>query len=150
MPKYHLAQLNIARALHPMDAPQMQDFADNLEAINGLAESMPGFVWRLQDESGDATSIQAYEDPLMLVNLTVWESTEALQEFVYRSDHRQFFVRRAEWFEAPQESNYVLWWIPAGHIPDIAEAQQKLDDLRRYGESRNAFSFRKKFDPPGE
>lgn len=137
-----LAQLNIARLKHPLDSPQLKDFVDNLEPINQLAERSPGFVWRLQAEIGSAITIRAFSDPEIIVNLSVWESTEALKNFVYQSNHAGFVKRRREWFEHMKESYYVLWWVADGHRPSVEEARAKLDLLRREGESPEAFTFR--------
>lgn len=140
---YHLAQVNIGKLLHPMDHPQIAEFANNLDRINQLAEQSPGFVWRLKDESGNATNLQFFPDPLMIVNMSVWESAEALKNFVYRSDHVNIYLKRADWF-VPHESAYMaMWWIPAGHIPDVAEAKKRLDYLNVHGESEYAFTFRR-------
>lgn len=84
MSKYHLAQINIARTLAPIGDPLMAEFVAQLPPINALADESPGFVWRLQSESGDATSIKVYDDDFIIVNLTVWESVDALREYVYK------------------------------------------------------------------
>lgn len=140
---YHLAQVNIGKLLHPMDHPQIAEFANNLDRINQLAEQSPGFVWRLKDETGNATSLQHFPDPLMIVNMSVWESAEDLKNFVYRSDHIHIYLKRADWF-APHESAYMaMWWIPAGHIPTVGEAKERLDYLNLHGESEYVFTFRK-------
>jgi hypothetical protein len=145
----HVAQLNIARLVAPIDAPEIADFVAALDEINGLGESSPGFVWRLQTDEGNATSVQAYDDPLVIVNLTVWESVEALKDFTYRSDHTNFLRRRAEWFERADGPSVVLWWIAAGHIPTVDEAKQRLDTLRLHGPGPDAFTFRRVFPPEG-
>ncbi len=145
----HLAQLNIARLRAPLDDPLVADFVGNLERINGLGDASPGFVWRLQTEDGDATAVRAYDDELVIVNLTVWESIEALADFVYRSDHIEFLRRRREWFERMGEAHLVLWWVPAGHRPSIAEAVARLDQLRRAGPGPEAFTFRQPFAASG-
>ena len=118
----HLAQLNIGRLLAPIDDPQIADFVDNLEPINALAERSPGYVWRLQDEHGDATSIKAFDDDLMILNLTVWESIEALADFVFRTGHLEFLRRRRSWFEGAVEPTTCLWWIPEGTLPEVSDA----------------------------
>jgi hypothetical protein len=145
---FHLAQLNIGRSRGPMDAPVMAEFMAGLEPINTLAESSPGFVWRLQTGSGNATSIHAYEDPLVIVNLTVWESIESLADFVMLTDHREYLRRRREWFERLADAYVVLWWIRAGTIPNLAEARERLDQLRRHGPTAEAFTFRVQFPSP--
>jgi hypothetical protein len=148
-PKWHLAELNIARLLAPLDDPRIADFVDNLERINGLGDASPGFVWRLQTEEGDATAVRAYDDELVIINLTVWESIDALADFAYRTTHREFLRRRREWFEQMAEAYLVLWWVPAGHRPTVAEAVARLDQLRRDGPSPEAFTFRHPFAPEG-
>jgi hypothetical protein len=145
----HLAQLNIARLLAPLDDPRIADFVENLERINGLGDASPGFVWRLQTEEGDATAVRAYEDELVIINLTVWESIDALADFVYRTTHREFLRRRREWFEQMVEAHLVLWWVPAGHRPSVTEAVARLDRLRRDGPSPQAFTFRHPFAASG-
>jgi uncharacterized protein DUF3291 len=145
---FHLAQLNIGRSRGPMDAPMMADFMAGLEPINALAESSPGYVWRLQTEGGNATSIHAYDDPLIIVNLTVWESIESLAEFVLRTAHRDYLRRRREWFERMADAYVVLWWIPAGTIPTLSEARERLERLRRHGPTAEAFTFRVQFPSP--
>lgn len=113
----HLAQLNVGRLRAPMDDPQIDDFRENLDPINALAEGSPGFVWRLQDESGNATGIKPYGDDLEIVNLTVWESVEALADFTYRTGHVELLRRRREFFEAASAPILCLWWIPEGPSP---------------------------------
>ena len=120
---HHLAQANVARLLAPLDSPQLADFVAALEPINELADRSPGFVWRLQTDDGDATSIRAFDDDLLIVNMSVWESAEALADFTYRSDHLAVMRRRREWFEPMAEAHLVLWWVPAGHVPDVDEAR---------------------------
>jgi heme-degrading monooxygenase HmoA len=149
MTTYHLAQLNIGRIREPLDSPQLAGFVNALEAINALADAAPGFVWRLQTEDGDATAIRPYDDDMLLVNMSVWESLEALAAFVYRSDHRAVMVQRRQWFERMDEAFLVLWWVPAGHLPTVAEAIDRLDLLRTDGPTPMAFTFRSPFPPPG-
>jgi len=141
----HLAQLNIAKAKYSLEAPEIKEFVDNLEPINQLAESSQGFIWRLKDESGDATDIQAFEDPNIIVNMSVWESIDALKDFMFRTHHRDFLRRKKEWFENIPEDSYVLWWIPKGHIPSLNEALGKLTYLRQNGDTAAAFSFKSNF-----
>lgn len=147
---YHLAQLNIARLLHPIDHEQIREFVDGLEHINALAERTPGFVWRFQTESGNATDAQHpwSQDPFVLVNMSVWESAEALQAYVYKSEHIEYFRKRAQWFEKPSQAHYVLWWIPAGHVPTIQEAADRLEHYRQHGPTARAFWFGKLHPAP--
>jgi hypothetical protein len=143
----HLAQLNIGRLRAPMDDPQIDDFRTNLAPVNALAEASPGYVWRLQDESGDATSIKAFDDDLMILNLTAWESVDALADFVYRTGHVELLRRRREWFEAPTEAITCLWWIPEGTVPTVEDAIARLEHLRAHGPTATAFTFRTRFEP---
>lgn len=141
----HLAQLNVARALGPLDGELLAPFIAAIDEVNALADTAPGFVWRLQDDASDlpgATGIQAYADPLMLVNLSVWESSEALWDFVYSGEHLAIMRRRREWFGALAESHLVLWWIPAGTTPTVEQAVASLDHLREHGPSPRAFTFK--------
>ncbi|WNC72865.1 DUF3291 domain-containing protein [Thalassotalea psychrophila] len=141
----HLAQLNIAKAKYSLEDPEIKEFVDNLEPVNNLAELSDGFVWRLKDESGDATNIKAFSDPNVIVNMSVWASIDALKNFIFRTHHRDFLRRKKEWFHNIPEDSYVLWWIPIGHIPTIEEAVIKLEFLRDNGDTPNAFTFKSNF-----
>jgi hypothetical protein len=143
----HLAQLNIGRLRAPMDDPLIDDFRENLDPINALAEASPGFVWRLQDDAGNATGIKPYGDDLEIVNLTVWESIDALADFTYRSGHTAFLRRRREFFEAPTLPILCLWWIPEGTVPTVEDAVARLEHLREHGPTPTAFTFRHRFEP---
>ncbi len=139
---YHLAELNIGRLHHPIDAPESAEFAASLEPINALAEATSGFAWRLTDEGGmGSTYIDVSDDPRDAVNLSVWETYESLHHFVYKSGHVAYLRRRREWFEAPPEIETVCWWVEAGTEPTIDEAMAKLEQLRRDGPSDHAFTF---------
>ena len=138
----HVAQINIGTMLGATDDPIVAEFMENLERINAIADDAPGFVWRLQTESGNATEIQIFPDPLTLVNMSVWESVEALKEYVYRSDHVEFFRRRAEWF-APDAKRVGLWHIATGQIPALDDAVRRVEFLERNGPTPYAFGFAK-------
>ena len=150
MNKWHIAQLNVGRAVAPPGSPELAEFMAALDRINALAESSPGFVWRLQSASGNATDILVSDDPRSLVNMSVWSSVESLFGFVYRTGHTDFLKRRREWFEKPMEAHQVLWWVPAGHIPTIEEALERLAHLRREGPTARAFTFSQRHPAPGE
>lgn len=150
MNRWHIAQLNVGRAVAPPGSPELADFMAALDRINALAESSPGFVWRLQSASGNATDILVSEDPRSLINMSVWDSVESLFAFVYRSGHTAVMQRRREWFEKPVEAHQVLWWIPAGHIPTTEEALERLEHLRREGPTERAFTFGRRFPAPDE
>jgi heme-degrading monooxygenase HmoA len=145
---YHLAQVNIGRALGPIESPIMAEFVARLDEINALADASPGFVWRLQGDDGNATSIRAYDDERILVNMSVWESLDALTAFVYASAHRPVMRRRREWFERFEGPYMALWWVAAGHRPDVAEARERLEHLRTHGPTPFAFSFVRAFPAP--
>jgi Domain of unknown function (DUF3291) len=146
----HLAQLNIGRLRAPLEDPRIDGFRTNLARINALAEASPGFVWRLQDESGDATGIKLFDDDLEIINLTVWTSIEALADFAYRSGHVEILRRRREFFEVPTQPILCLWWIPEGTLPTSTEAQARLEHLCAHGPTPIAFTFRQRFEPGEE
>ncbi|MGW7069113.1 DUF3291 domain-containing protein [Streptomyces sp. NPDC054855] len=137
----HLAELNVATLLHPIDDERIAPFVELLNPVNAAADDAPGFVWRLVEEGeGDATGMRpAGED--VIVNLSVWETQDALWDFTYRSGHLEVMRRRREWFERHIESHMVLWWVPAGHVPTVGEALARLADLRAHGPSPRAFTF---------
>lgn len=147
MSQFHLAEINIGRLRAPIDDPLIADFKNNLGRINALAEASPGFVWRLTGEGDDATDIAAFDDPLMAINMSVWESPAALGAYVYRSDHIAIMRRRAEWFEK-MEVFMALWWVPVGHQPTPEEGIARLETLRRRGPSPDAFTFKTVFPAP--
>ena len=147
---YHLAQVNVATGKAPLDDPRMAGFVERLEALNALADSAHGFVWRLQTDDGDATAIRVFDNPLILFNLSLWESVEALEAYVYRSDHVAALQKRSDWFERPTKSPLALWWVPAGHIPDEQEAKARLENLWQNGPGPGAFTFRQRYAPDGE
>src|SRR5215468_11093522 len=136
-----LAQINIGRIVAPLDDPRMVGFTSRLDEINALAERTPGFVWRLVGDGNNATSIRPFDDPMMLLNMSVWESLEALRGYVYRSDHARFVRARLDWFEKMEGPVYALWWIPVGHIPTVQEGIERLEHLRANGPSDKAFWF---------
>jgi len=147
---WHLAQVNIAVLRAPIDSPQLADFVERLDPVNALAEGSEGFVWRLQTEDGDATAIRAFDDDRIIVNLTVWESVEALGEFVFRSGgHLDVLRRRREWFEKMAMAYVAMWWIPAGTIPTVDEAKRRLVTLDRLGPTADAFTFTEPCPAPG-
>lgn len=147
--RYHLAQLNIARFHHPMDHPDLAEFVAMLDPLNALAESSPGFVWRLTGEgANNAVDIHYYDDPRLLVNMSVWTDLDSLRNYVYRSAHVDMYRRRRQWADAMDDAHLVLWWIREGHIPDLAEADARLERLRSEGPSPEAFTFGSPFPAP--
>lgn len=140
-----LAQLNIAKTKYALDTPEIKEFVDNLEPVNQLAESTEGYIWRLKDEQGDATNIKAFSDPDIIVNMSVWRCIDSLKNFMFRTHHRDFLRRKKEWFHNIEEDSYVLWWVNDDHIPTIEEGIEKLEYLRKNGDTPNAFSFKSNF-----
>jgi hypothetical protein len=145
---FDIAQLNVGRAVAPLDDAVMADFMNWLDEINALAERSPGFVWRLQGDSGNNTDLKVSKDPLFIVNLSVWESIDALYDFTYRSDHKTVFKRRHEWFERLGRPTTVLWWLPSGTLPSAEAALVRLDRLTTLGPSPEAFTFKQQYPPP--
>ena len=145
--RFELAQVNVGRLLAPVESPLIADFMAALDAINALADASPGFIWRLQTEEGNATSIQSFDDELIILNMSVWESLEALRAFTYTSAHAAVISRRREWFAKYATAHLALWWIPAGHRPTIEDAKGRLAALDRDGPTPFAFTFRESFGP---
>ncbi|MBW4603287.1 MAG: DUF3291 domain-containing protein [Calothrix sp. FI2-JRJ7] len=146
--EYHLAQINIALMKAPLEDPVMAEFAAALEEVNAIADKSPGFVWRLQTPSGNATDIRAYPDSRMLVNLSVWQSVESLKAYVYQSLHGKFFIQRRKWFEKYQGEHFCMWWVPAGYLPTVSEGKAKLEYLALHGDSPESFTFVKTYLAP--
>jgi len=147
--KYHIAEINIAKMKGvDINDPIMKEFVDNLDRVNEIAESSDGFVWRLKDESNNATSLNPYDDEQILINVSVWESIERLEHFMYKTFHSDFLKRRKEWFLAYGTAHTAMWWVPVGHLPSLQEAVDKLAYLQKHGASPESFDFRNKFEAP--
>jgi hypothetical protein len=149
MSDWHIAQLNVGRTVGPLDSAALAPFMAALDEINALADVAPGFVWRLQSQSGNATDIKVSNDPQFILNMSVWRSVEALFDFVYRTAHSRIMARRREFFENPLAAYQALWWVAPGHTPTVEEALARLERLRRSGPTEEAFTFRQHFSPPG-
>ncbi|MFQ6552845.1 DUF3291 domain-containing protein [Aestuariibius insulae] len=144
MEGHHLAELNIGRLVAETDDPRVAEFMDALDRINGLGKRMPGFVWMMEGsgEPGTGnTEAKIDGDPLFVSNLTVWESIETLEQFVWNTVHRQFYERGPEWFEVMGEMHFVMWWVPIGHKPTLEEALEKLEHRKTHGDSADAFGW---------
>jgi hypothetical protein len=146
--QFYLAQINVARMRESLEHPSMQDFIAQLPSINALADTHPGFIWRMQSGEGDAIYIRAFDDPHMLINLSVWRDVESLREYVYNSAHAAVMRDRRRWFEKMQSVHTALWWIPSGHLPSEQEGRDKLDQLQREGPNQQVFDFKNSFDAP--
>jgi hypothetical protein len=149
MSNYQIAQINIARMKGVnINDPIMKEFVDNLESINAIAENSGGFVWRLKDENNNAVYLNPFNDEQVIINISVWESIEALENFMYRTFHSDFLKRRKEWFQAYGKAHAAMWWIPDGQFPSQEEAIEKLEDLQKNGPTEKVFDFKKKFSAP--
>jgi hypothetical protein len=149
MSTWHLAQINIGRLVAPKGDPRVQPFFHALDRVNAIADASPGFVWRLQSESGNATDIAFSPDPLLAVNMSVWADAGALFAFVYRSAHTPEMARRREYFERFDGAYQALWWGPAGTVPSVDEGLSRLWLLDRFGPCEQAFTFKARFPAPG-
>jgi hypothetical protein len=147
---HQLAQVNIAAIRAPLDSDIMRDFVTALDEINLLAEGSPGFIWRFKTDSGNATSVQTFPDPRIIVNMSVWRDIAGLKDYTYRSMHGRFFARRAEWFEKMDSPHLALWWIPAGTLPTLEDAKARLQRIAIHGDTPQAFTFRRAFDAAGQ
>ena len=150
MAAHHLAQVNIATLRAPLDGPELAGFVAQLGPINALADQHPGFVWRLQTEDGDATAIRPFDDDRVMVNLSVWSSLEALRAFIYATRHLEVMRHRRAWFQRMPDPYLALWWVPAGTIPTVAEAKDRLELLAGQGPTAGAFTFRAPFPEPAD
>lgn len=147
---FHLAQINVARMKGVnINDPIMKEFVDNLDRVNALAEQSDGFVWRLKDESNNATNLNPYHDEQVIINLSVWQSVEALEHYVYKTFHSDFLKRRKDWFQKYGTAHTALWWVPQGKLPTVEEAVEKLEQLQTNGASELVFTFRNRFSQPG-
>jgi hypothetical protein len=145
---YYLAQINIAKLIEPIDSPLLEDFVGDLDRINKIAEESKGFIWRLEDESGNALNVNPFNNPTLIVNMSVWETVEDLKNFVYYSGHIEVFIKRAKWFEKMNTPHMALWWVRKDELPTAEDAKNKLLELENHGESQSSFSFKKLFEMP--
>lgn len=146
--RHELAQVNISRLRFPLDSPRLKDFVDGLDPVNALADRAEGFVWRLRSDSGNATDVPVFGDDWMIINMSVWRDAEALTAFMYAGRHRELMRRRREWFEQIREAMTALWWVPAGERPTVADAEERLLQLREHGPTERAFTLRTRFPAP--
>jgi hypothetical protein len=150
MNTYHLAQVNVARAKAEMNTETMQGFMDQLDAMNRLADTADGFIWRMVGAGGDYTSIRPFDDPLVIMNVSLWRDVDSLKHYVYKTTHMNTVRARHAWFDKMNEIQLALWWIPAGQLPTAQEARGKLELLRRIGATQEAFTFAQPFPAPVE
>jgi len=148
MATFHIAQVNLAQAKADMVSDLMHGFVSRLDEINTLADRADGFIWRLKEDGGSATAIKVFDDPLLLINMSVWANLDALKHYVYKSLHVELIKDREAWFNKFGQLHQALWWIPVGHIPNVEEAQKKLEYIRKFGPSAEAFTFAKPHPMP--
>lgn len=149
MTDFNIAEINIAKMIGlNINDPIMKEFVDNLEKVNDIAEASAGFVWRLKDDSYNATSFNPYNDEQIIINVSVWETIEALEYYMYKTFHSDFLRRRKEWFNTHGKASTAMWWIPVGQTPTLEEAIEKLDYLQIHGASDKVFNLRNKFSKP--
>jgi Domain of unknown function (DUF3291) len=148
MADFQLAQINIARLIAPIDDPLIAGFVAELDPVNALADSSPGFVWRLKSSEGNATDIAYNDDPFVIVNMSVWASIDALKDYVYASRHLEIFKQRRSWFEKMDKPHYCLWWVPTGHLPTVAEARERLEHYQKHGATPHSFWFSRLYPQP--
>ncbi|MEM8860402.1 MAG: DUF3291 domain-containing protein [Chloroflexota bacterium] len=146
---YQLAQINVGRIKGLPDSEIMKEFMDALDAVNAIADSSPGFIWRLQSDQGNAMDIQAFSDPYIAINMSIWENAETLFEYTYKSPHTEYLRRRKEWFEPYGTNHACLWWVKAEHKPSATEGVARLEYLNEHGPTPYSFTFRKRFPKPG-
>ena len=148
-PLWHLAQINVGRLVAPPTDPAVAEFVNALDRINALADESPGFVWRMQSDSGNAFDIAISDDPQLAANMSVWEDADALFAYVYRSAHTPFMAQRKSWFERFEGAYQALWWIPAETIPTLDDGLARLWRLDRFGSSQHGFTFKSRYPAPG-
>jgi hypothetical protein len=144
MSHFHLAQVNIAKRLAPMDDPIMQDFTDSVDKINNIADLADGFVWRMKDEDKDIGA-KIFEDDMLLINISVWKNLESLFSYTYNSGHIEVFKRKKEWFSKTKFMHVAFWYVPKDYEPTFEDAKSRLDYLHINGSSPYAFTFKDKF-----
>jgi len=152
---FELAQVNASRLLAPLESAQLAPFMAALDEVNAEGDAAPGFLWRLQTEDGNATAVQAFGWDVagshgVIVNLTTWQSVEALAGFVFSGRHLEIMRQRRQWFHQAAEATTALWWVPGGHRPSTDEAEDRVRQLRRRGPSTDSFTFRNLFPAPGQ
>lgn len=145
---WHLAQCNIARALAPLDSDQLAGFTNRIEEINALAERQPGFVWRMVGAGNSALDLAWDDDPLCILNISVWLSVDTLKDFLYRTAHKDLMAQRRDWFKVVEAPHLVMWWIKAGTLPTVSDARDRMALLEAGGPAPEAFTLRHAFPHP--
>jgi hypothetical protein len=150
MNHYKIAEINVARMKWVnINDPMMKEFVENLDKVNSIAEMSEGFIWRLKDDNNNATSLNPFDDEQIIINVSVWENLEKLENFMYKTFHSEFLKRRKEWFQQYGKAHTALWWVQHGHFPTLQEAIANLDYLQKNGPTQKVFDLKNKFPPPG-
>lgn len=140
----HLAEFNIGQLKYDWDDPRVADFQNNLDRIYALAARSAGYVWHLPNDEMEAAQLGPLGgDPRMASTLSVWETAEDLWNFTFHTVHSQFYDRRDEWYDAAAQpkTRLVMWLVPDGHRPSIAEAMDRLQSLQMRGPTADAFGW---------
>ena len=110
----------------------------------------PGFVWRLELRRETPRTFGRITNDRILLNMSVWETIEALRRFIYGTAHVELLRQRHEWFEKFTGAYSALWWVPTGHTPGIDEARKRLAYLDAYGPTQFAFTLQAVFEADEE
>jgi len=140
----HLAEINVGRLIAPPEDPRVAEFMAALSKVNGMGKRMPGFVWMMEDAEGAATGNTGTKiagDPCFVANMTVWTDLASLEAFVWKTVHRQFYDRRAEWFEVLGQQHFAMWWVAPGHRPTLDEGLDRIARRMRNGDGPDAFGW---------
>jgi mannose-6-phosphate isomerase-like protein (cupin superfamily) len=153
--RYHLAQVNIARMRGTTAAPVMRGLADRIDEINRLAETSPGSVWRYTGSESSHQPFQVfsdyfvpYEPERLFFNMSVWESIEQLKHYLHHTAHVEMLRDKDQWMAHFDRAYLALWWVPAGHVPTVAEARERLQRVEECGATPFAFTLTKIFPQP--
>ncbi|MDF1727130.1 MAG: DUF3291 domain-containing protein [Sulfitobacter sp.] len=142
---HHLAELNLGILKYDWDDPRVQDFVNGLALVNNVAMRSPGFVWMLPEEEMDRLQNDPEgpmpSHPRLASTLSVWEDLASLKHFVWKTVHKRFYDRRGEWYDMGAVLRMALWWVPAGHLPTMAEAMERFRHLEAEGPSDYAFDW---------
>ena len=133
----HLAEINVARLKYDADDARVAKFVNNVDRINGIADRSEGFQWRNTTETKDPI----LGDDRLIATISVWDSVETFERFVWDTLHRQFFQQRADWFEVMDRMHFAMWWVDPGAQPSLAEAVARLDHLNAHGDTDFAFGW---------
>ena len=139
----NIAHFNYGVMRAPYDDSSMAEFAGGLDAVHAVAERSEGFVWRFNGSEAEAAAALGRPlpgHPLVICSFSVWRSVEDFDRFIHKTLHGRFLKRREEWF-VPGPSEMVLWPVEEGREPDIGEALDRMEELRRDGPRADLFNL---------